>query len=202
MPLKNKDGTPYKLSGPNPVLSDMALWAKKEKLILHNIGGKLVSHEESQVIYRNSEPEIVEALPTPSQQPVKAEPTPDPMDTVEIEAEIPILDSLDGDPAMQVEGKVQVWCQPAYFRQYKDDLTGETYSRPRYGEKFLFEAVIEDMGDMHLVLYTTTDAITEGSVIFPRTHDKRWWRVVETKKGDDGLIRIYGGFTDFHPDFS
>ena len=201
MGIKNKDGTPYKLSSPSPILSEMAMWDKKDKLILHNIGAKLVSYEEATVVYRNSQPEIVDQLPTPTVQTVKAAPTPDPMDTVDIPEEIPIIDSLD-DGVPQVANKVQVWCLPAYFRQYKDDMYEDTVSRVRYGEKFIFEAILDESQDIYLVLYTTTDAVTEGSILYPRTHDKRWWRVMKTEKSEDGLIRIIAQFTDYQPDFS
>jgi len=200
MGLKNKDGTTYKLSGPNPIMSEMAMWDKESKLILHNVGGKLISYEDATVVFHNQEPQVVKEIeapvkePEPVKAPIEEQPVIDKFD------EIPIIESMEVPENPDAVDKIQVWCLPAYFRQYKDG--DETVSKPRYGQKFLFEAILEEEGDFQILLYTTTDAVTEGSILFPKTYDKRWWRVTQTIKGEDGLIRIIGSLTHYHPEFS
>lgn len=199
MALKNKDGSPYKLFGPNPIMSEMAMWDKESKLVLHNVGGKLVSYQDATVVFHNQEPQIVKETETPVPEPVKP-PVVEETPVLDKFDEIPIIESVEVPEDPNAVDKIKIWCQPAYFRQYKDGE--EVVSKLRYGQKFLFEAILEEEGDFQILLYTTTDTVTEGSILFPKTHDKRWWRVAQTLKGDDGLIRIVATLTDYQPEFS
>ena len=46
MALKNKDGTPYSLQKPNPVMKNQSLW-KGEKFILHNMKWQTETQEDN-----------------------------------------------------------------------------------------------------------------------------------------------------------
>lgn len=175
MGLKNKDGSLYKLRTPNPIMSEMSMWDKKDKLVIHNTCGKTIHYEDTVI---NPKTEVAE-LPEP-------EPVSRPVDKFD---EIPIIESIDSPENSQSDiEKIQVWCQPV--------VDGEL------GKKFIFEAILEEEGDFQILLFTTTDAVTKGSVIFPKTYDKRWWLVSEVAKGEDGLTRVIGTITDYQPEFS
>jgi hypothetical protein len=190
MVLKNKDGKPYKLSSPCSVMSEMTIWDEDEKLILHNVKGTFVSNEDSKIV-RNKEPQIVQKV-----EPQKVAPTPPPANKVQDKFDvdpIEIIDSLDKNEEEEDKiEKIQVWCWP---------FENQEGSKVRYGDRFIFEAVLEDMEDVGIILLATTDIIAD-SVIFPKTGDRRWWRVSKVDKSQDGLVRIVATITDLNPDFS
>ncbi len=176
MALRNKDGSVFKLNGPNPIMTQQTLW--NDKYIIHNKIGRRVVIADSQEIQepilkpQTKEPQIVESLG-------KKE---------EIRVESP------NDP-------IQVWCQPANYVEVVDPLYGEKYKKIKYGKKFMFEAIIVEHEDLFMIFWTNTKAVTPGSVIYPRSRDKKWWRI-ESVKEDQGGYLMYASITSHHPDFS
>jgi len=175
MTLKRKDGSLYRLRRPNHLMFDQTLWTKKEKYTIHNSFGYVTSWsfdtEEEPVIHQ-PEPRVVEEKPE--------EPREEPK---------PIL-----------ENAIQVWCLPAKVEETVDPLYEEKYTKVKYGNKFIFNAIVEDEADFYIVLWSDT-LVTEGSVIFPRNEDKRWWRIYSVSS-EDGIYRLKGTISDFHPSFS
>lgn len=183
MALKNKDGTEYKLAKPNPIMADQKLW-EKEKLIFHNKIGKLI------VL-----PDKTERVVFDSQMIMKTKELLEKTDPVIIKKlEEPEVGSHEDD-------KIQVWCQPATYKKYKDNLYGEEYQKVNYGSSFLFEAILIDQDDLSFILWTNTKAVTKGSIIFPRTHDKRWWRVQSIRE-ENGGYTIACAISEYQPKFS
>ncbi len=203
MTLKNRDGSELKLSRPNPIMATQEAWKKEEKLIFHNKIGKIVVINDP-------------TAPTPvTSRPMK--PAVRPIDRVMefefdestlaqareiIDKKDPLIVETLEEPEVGEgdENKVQVWCLPASFKEYKDALYGEQYRKVRYGNKFLCEAIILDLEDLYMTLWSNTKAITTGSILFPRTHDKRWWRVEGIKEQDGGYV-IYSTISDYQPKF-
>ena len=182
MALKNRDGTEFKLTRPNPIMSEQVFW-DKDKLILHNkIGRSIILSDDTQPVKN-----------IPLVQEHKEYKKPD---------EPVIVKSLEEPEVGEIESdKVQVWCLPASYKEYKDAMYGDSYRKIRYGNKFLFEAIIQDQGDLHIVFWTNTKAVTEGSVLYPRTYDKRWWRV-ETIHQEESGYSVYATISDYQPSFS
>lgn len=134
-----------------------------------------------------------------------------PRQVVEQEIEVPqtqaqepkIAESVvEPDPiGFDKEEIIQVWCLPGSYKDYEDGLYGEKYRKVIYGKKFLFEAVLVDQDDLQIMLWTNTKAVSEGSILFPRTYDKRWWRAQAIKPEDEGYM-ILGVISDYQPEFS
>jgi hypothetical protein len=185
MPIKNKDGTPYRLTSPNPLMEEQIIWGKN--YTLHGRLGQVVTFPDNAQL--PARPQPPRKFSTPD-EPKKEEPE--------------IVESLEPDfVGSESEGQIQVWCLPATYKEYVDTLYNEKYRKIVYGKKFLFEAILEDQSDLFIMLWTNTKAVTEGSVLFPRTYDKRWWRVEGVKKDDEGEgYLIYATISDYHPEFS
>lgn len=172
--IKNKDGSTYRLTYPNPIILLQDFW-DKSKVILHNKVG---------VHFTVTSEEMATKPP--------------------VKESIPIVQSLEepdqvGDVA---EDTITCWCLPAIYQKFEDPLYNEEYRKVTYGEKFLFEAICVDQTDFNLVLWTNTKTVTESSVLFPRTYDKRWWRVVKTEPDPQGGILLSCTMSDYHPHFS
>lgn len=190
MALLDKNGKIYTLSRPNPIMTDQELWVQKEKLIFHNkIGKSVVLLDEARPVERITDFAFDAKVLAQTQEMLgKQEPE--------------IVTSLEEPEVGGAEDeKMQVWCLPASYKEYKDNLYGEKYRKVRYGNKFLAEAIILEQEDLFMTMWTNTKAVTEGSILFPRTHDKRWWRAERIKEQDGGYI-IYSMISDYQPKFS
>ena len=95
---------------------------------------------------------------------------------------------------------ITVLCLPALVRDVDDALYGQTYRKRAYGEKFSFEAVALDVGDLTLTLLTSAD-VAAGSVLYPQTNDKRWWEVAGVRETPEGTA-LHCVPSGFQPSFS
>jgi hypothetical protein len=182
MAIKNRDGTLFKLTQPNPLMKDQSLW--KKKFILHNCEWKPENLEDTQghtALPLWAAPTIKETITKPEEP-----------------ASIPVLEEV---PAAPDDGRIRVWCLPAQVKEHVDKLYGGKFQRVKYGKKFMFEAIVMEEDDLYMVFWTNTRAVTEGSVVFPQNQDKRWWRVNEVVSKDGGYA-IMAVACDFTPEFS
>lgn len=226
MAIKNKDGTVYRLRGPNPLLSEQDIW---NAFSVHNMkwAGEVFS-DQNEVIGVKSDfqvkNEFLEELEekSPTQDDIKViESRPEPKPNVQ-EPEIRIVEkppivsppSQLSEPVEQVERVERlnetfslppdierqfIYCLPATIRERKDDLYGDQYRTIQYGNPFSFEAVIARQDDLFIELWTTA-SVSHGSVIFPRVGAKRWWRVQEKKEKSGGWL-LTAIPSDYQPSF-
>ena len=171
MVIKCKDGTEFKLRGPNPLMKFQGTWS--QEYVLHNEFGHTLTLPDTQ-----------ETPPEPEKK-----------------EELKIVSSLPEEHAEHNPDKVQVWCLPASYKEYHDKLYGEKHTKIQYGQKFILEALLMDLADMHIKLWVNTKAVTLGSVLYPRIPDRRWWRVEHIQKQDDGYI-VIGSLSDYQPKFA
>jgi len=212
MVIKNKDGSVYKLKGPNPLMEDQAFWNDLENFTLHNTEWKkTVFGDDGELIPRDSnfqvnsaspvvEPEIEKPKPKPPNE-VKLPPIHDSqVDAVELKNE-PKEKPKNNNEFPTIKNKVVIHCLPALIKEHFDDFYGEHYNKISYGDKFSFEAVIVENEDLSMTFWTTTEEVTPASVIYPQVKEKRWWRV-QTKIEKSGGYLIYAVVSDIQPDFS
>ena len=116
--------------------------------------------------------------------------------------------------------KTMFHCLPAMAKtSHADDLYGESWTRLKYGEKFIFPGVTMTKDDLYIEFWTTDPnrQVTERSVIYPFAYETwdtdtkryhrvpyteyRWWRVTELHEKDGGYV-FYAVPSEFQPDFS
>lgn len=190
MNLIKKDGSVYQLSSPNIIMTQQNLW-EKDQIIIHNKFGKVVIYDKNLKSLYKQENEEIRPVEIPQERPSMVLPEPKKMDTSEIRAD-----------STEIErNKIQVWCLPASLEDKVDTLYGEKYQKIRYGNKFIFEAIMQSQTDFSIVVITSTAEVTENSIIYPKTYDKRWWRVASISKSGN-LYTITASLTDYQPRFS
>jgi hypothetical protein len=198
VPIKNKDGTVYRLSGPNP-LARTQEWTPADKLIFHNFRWEPVSvsaEEITPVRRRESVPvqeelKVITPEPTPVAEP-EVVPAPEPEPT----------------PAPVARNQVVMHCVPAVISLNKDDLYGESYRRTTWGGKVTFEAIVTGEADLTLQFWTTY-GVTKGSVVFPARYvatgrgygEHRWWKITSVERKEKGFL-CEAVPSDYTPDFS
>ena len=180
MAIKNRDGTLYNYSHPNPVMEGQNIWNNQEKCVVHNKFGEPVTQKGN--------------LPSRPQP-------------VIITKKVEEIQTVETDPVEEIQmfeaptNKIEAWCLPAHFQEYVDELYGEKYKRIKYGNKFKFEMLIEDQSDLGIRFWTNTKAVTVGSIVFPKNKDKRWWRVTGVHPEDD-IYLLKGEIADYQPSFA
>jgi len=196
MPLYNKDGSVYRLNGPNPAMETQDTW---DGFVLHNMNWDAeIQQDNTEVIPNKSDfsirdnfvaelertkPEIKIVTPKPNDTPVQTSP-----DVVERKTVVhEDIQKKQEDTKPEIE-KDFIHFLPAVIRTKKDELYGEVYKSIQYGSPSSFEGVILVQEDFKLVVWTDTDKVTEGSVLYPKTMFKRWWQVKEVENKQGGFL--------------
>ena len=195
--IKNKDGKPYLLTSPNPLGKSQEVWKKDEKFILYNFNWKKVLLELNDLIPSFSDPDplpIVQvAEPVIIEEPVIETPIPEPDKKVKRK--------------LNEENIVIFHCQPASIRYVRDELYDEERPIVEYGEKFTFEGVVIERGDLSTLFWAGIE-IPEKSVVFPSKYrtgikygEHRWWKISKSKEKSGGYLHETIP-SDYQPDFS
>jgi hypothetical protein len=184
----NKDGTVYRLRGPNPLMKDQVRW-DINKIVFHNFSWKdiVIPDPKNQVAPLPSPPEptpapkVVVEQPMVISEPKSVLPLPEPVLVPENPPE------PTPAPVPATKRMARIHCLPGTIKVYRDELYDEEHRTISYGNKIEFDANIVDRTDLVLALWTTNKKITPGSIIYPQTGHARWWRVDATETSGIGL---------------
>jgi hypothetical protein len=191
MTLRNKDGTIYKLAGPNPAMKDQNLW---DEFKTHNMQWDSEKAEATDKVTPISSDFDVRETFLSALDKAKAD-----IKVVETKPEMPapVVERkavVQPDPIREEEKvqdgieKVFIHVLPAYLRERRDALYGDSYKTIQYGKPTSFEGVILEQTDLAIQVWTDTDKIGVGSVLFPKTGFRRWWRVQEKVQKGGGWV--------------
>lgn len=205
MTLKNKDGSVYRLAGPNPVMKTQEIW---EGYKVHNMqwDGE-TAKDVNQVTPLTSDFDVRDTFLSALDK---------------AKADIKVSESKTDDTQSQIERKpvIQpdlkreelrastddgiektfIHCLPAVLRTRKDSLYGDSYTTVQYGKPTSFEGVILNQQDLFIEIWTDTDQINTGSVLFPKQGYKRWWRVQDKEQKGGGWV-LSATPSDHQPSF-
>jgi hypothetical protein len=178
MVIHKKDGSVFKLNGPNEIMFTQESWSafkthnlsnlsncKMESNIPHVILGKKKIVEENKVIEPIKE-EIVE-------EEIVIEETLEEIVVEEVVEDKKKTNEFDNFK------KTIMHCALAKKIEVKDDLYGETALKVKFIDKFTFESIVMNKNDFVLIFWTKLDNLTIGSVLYPQDDSKRWWEVRE-----------------------
>lgn len=208
MTLYNKDGSVFKLSGPNPVMKDQEIWGD---FLTHNLQWKpeisedktVMKSHESDFYVKESFLDALEAAKEAAKEAVKEDikVTESSQTIVKEELRTPVVrHDSENDVVKEEIEKTFIHCLPAIIRERKDALYGEFYKTIQYGSPFSFEAVVVSHTDFTYEIWTDTDKVGKGSILYPKTGYKRWWRVQEkNQKGSGWLLTSIP--SDYQPSF-
>lgn len=200
MAIKNKDGSPYKLRGPNPLMNEQN---QDGDFVLHNMSWKdieIPDLEERRDLNKNFKKKNDPKPATKTE--FKPEPIPEVSKILEPEPEPEIKPTPEPEPILEPEPEpppevktitntVDVWCLPAIYEG----------SRIKYLEKVMFQAVIVSNNGLQLIFWTNIDLAKKGSIIFPFRNSEggtygeySWWKVSQVIGPDkDERLKESGG---------
>jgi hypothetical protein len=160
MPIKNLDGSTYRLSSPNPVMKNQSFW---KDYTLHNFNWK------SETISQNMFIPLKITKQELQQEIIKKE------EPKQIIQEQPLII------------KTKIYCLPAIITERKDELYDEVYKKVKYGKPFVFDGTIIKTEDLITKFWTIQD-IEKSSIIYPKTKEKRWWQISEKEEKTGGYL--------------
>lgn len=165
MPIKNKDGTVFKLRGPNPLMKEQNLWDATQ-FVLHNMKFKFVVAMTDTIVTPMATDFKIRDEPS-----VEKQPEPEIVETVE-----PRI--IQGKRPEEDIKLTTCHCLPANINDVEDSIYGDRKRVFVYEQlSFIFEMVIVDQTDLDLRMWTTLSHIGPGSIIYPQNSDRRWWRI-------------------------
>lgn len=198
MALKNKDGSVYRLDGPNPTMKTQETWNEFE---IHNMKwDEEKSKDLNQILPIQSDLDVKDSFLSALDE-AKVE-------NVQISEEFKIERKSVIEPDLNKEKikeksdieKTYIYCLPAFLKTRRDDLYDESYVTIQYGDPTSFEGVILLQEDLYIKIWTDIDKIDKGSILYPKTGYKRWWRVQDREEKKGGWI-IIATPSDFQPSF-
>jgi len=202
MTLRNKDGSIYKLQGPNPMMKNQDLWPgfvahnmewSEEKIFDQNKKNEQKPQEKKETII-----DELEKTKTQEQEIANQE------EILEIETKI--------DPIIKIKEKIKssnekseirktyIHILPALNKEKIDDLYGDVYNTIQYGESTSLEGVILKQSDLYFEIWTDVPNITIGSILYPKANIKRWWKIQEIHPKASGWILCCSP-SDYQPSF-
>jgi len=226
MIIKKKDGNVYVIRGPNKLAEKQSSW-ESNSLVFHNFNWEKIHYQdfknknnkieikkenikvveypkieipkiqEEYLEQKIEEPEIIEEIP--KTEPEVKEP--------EIVQEIPKIEpEVQETNFPKIKYKVLMHCLPAEKINYKDEFYGDSWSRVRYGVKFIFPSIIIENSDLVLQFWTSdpNQQIKESSIVFPfcyevynentSSYDRvpfdehRWWKIIKKEEKTGGWL--------------
>ena len=202
MVIKNKDGTVYKISQPNPIMIQQEKW---NDFIIHNMNFEKNILEDAKNV-----PKKPAKLKLGTETTIKEEAR-IPLPTPHVEKndfEIPNFNDIDNnvpEPTQESEKeqvlrptnineKLKIFkkdvmhCMLADTKESVDPLYDEKRVKVTYTKTFTFENIIIKDDDMQLVFWSHLDFLTKNSVVYPRNNTKRWWKISGIKKAQEGIF--------------
>lgn len=218
MAIFNKDGKVYILNGPNPLVKKQENW-DHSKLVFHNFNWQDVK------IKNSSKPNKIKSdIETVKKVPIS---TPEPTSQIlnkekeKQEKEKPQEEIIEKSFDLPyIKYKVLSYCLPAILENRTDKFYGESWTRIKYGQKFVFPSVVIEATDFSIEFWTSDprEQITESSIIYPFTYEVhnpetdayervpydeyRWWKVTEKEKKQEGGWLFRAMPSENQPDFS
>jgi len=227
MALYNKDGSVYKLFGPNPAMKEQDTWSNFQ---LHNMKWDSEKYKNTMEINPistdlNIKKTFLDELKE-TKPPIKIIP---PKKDTTLKHDIKIIEPASDQPKQDLSAnaqqefvdrktvvipdkqrekeiqkeqleKVFIHCLPAKIRTKKDDLYGDVFQTIQYGNPTSFEGIILQQEDMGMIIWTDATDIGEGSVLYPKTNFKRWWRVRKKEQKANGWL-LNCLISDYQPSF-
>lgn len=187
MAIKDKEGNVYKLTSPNPVVSNQNLWDHK-KITLHNMFFPLTVLPDLTKPVSLDDEDLYEPPSLPTEDDLVVEPKPTPQRSQRLAK---LID----------DRKINLLCLPVKKRSYEDALYGAKYSRTQYGQKTSITGIVISNEDLFFAFWTE-QSLEEKSVVYPtQTEMKRWWQVDKCENQSGGFLVSCSPST-ISPDFS
>lgn len=209
MTIKNKDGSVFKLVGPNPMAKNQHIWNETEDdCIVENMKwASLILPDEREASRFNTDLKVPEDASIDTEEELIVEPKEE-IKEITPEVPIPVVTpeiKETAQPKTKLKNIVDIWCLPAVLREHVDELYGSKQFTIEYLERLMFEGIIVENTGLSMLFWTNIDTPQRGSVVFISRNseghgfnEKRWWKVDNViDSTQDSRLEESGGYL-FH----
>lgn len=232
MAIKDKDGNVYRLRGPNPLVKEMSEWDKSQVKLINigsskveviedernpvkashelviDIGEELnldkQTHKSKNIRAKDFLKEISEPVQEQEKIAEKPQEIVEPEPSEETFEPEPVIINVDQKLSRIIKERgVEFFCVPVVGTiEHRDELYGNSYYTNKYGDKFIFDAVIIDSDDFQIQFWCIKQ-VSKDSVVFRRNPEgaERWWRIHSIEPKTGGFLCL-ATISDVNPDFS
>lgn len=219
MAIKDKDGNVYHLRGPNPLVKNRADWDTSQVQLINVGDWKPITIEDPKSPARQAKenatdiaeeldlfegPEETKTISSVDfiEEIIQTEPVQQQVET-QIKSDQVVINVDPKLAKILKERGVQYYCAPVIGENiFTDDIYGSTYSTFKYGDKFLFDAIIVAQSDLQLQFWCVRE-ISKNSIVY-RKHQhggERWWRINNSEPKTGGFVCL-ASVADVNPDFT
>lgn len=213
MVIKNKDGSVYKLKGPNPIAAAQNLWKDFE---IHNMDWEDIELPDiSEAKKFNSDFDVKDVFSEPVVVEF-SEPVVEEVPNAKPDKKRPkIVEKIKTEKKTKSKNITDIWVLPAEIRYDPEKEEGKQYTI-KYFNKQLIEAIIISNNGYKLIFWTNVNFCKSGSIIYPyrnsegnSLHESQWWKVDRViDEREDDRLKESGGLlhvcvpSEYTPDFS
>ena len=224
MVIKNKDGSVYKVRGPNPIMMSQEVWDNFE---VHNMdfspdivnnkqnpqkpNKKLDFGTTTTVTAEQQKPEMPTPPPPPKEAKIKEEvkiqefeipdfTKPEPTQSPQPETDEEVLRPQTVNEKLRNYKKDIMYCMLAETKEVVDPLYSDKTVKIKYTRNFVFENFIIKEDDMELIFWSHLDFLTKNSILYPKNDTRRWWKINSVRSAPEGCFIVCGP-TDIQTSF-
>jgi hypothetical protein len=215
MALRRKDGSEYRLRGPNRLLVRQNFWHDDEPIRVRNFDQ--LARVTIDVDAPQRTPSHPPVSPPPSRGVDRIIETIDEISSVVLEETLPEPPKPAPPPKLEQKAVTNepvvpsnfrhldrhlLYCLPANLTTYKDELYGDEVRRLEYDSPFRFQGTVASSSDANMIYWTTVEHVTERSIIYHSSR-YRWWKVskILPDPTGDGMI-LQCTPSELKPDFT
>lgn len=182
MAVYKKDGSVYKLNGPNHLMIEQEKWGSFVTHNMKNLSNLKMESNISHVVLGNKKQIEVkeENIKTIIEQPVEVEEKKEEIVSNFIEKESKEKEYFEN------YNKTIMHCALAKLEEIKDVLYNDTYIKKKYVDSFTFECIILSVNDFTMIFWTKLEKLAVGSIVYPQNDSKRWWEIKEIESVPGG----------------
>lgn len=202
MPIKNKDGSTYKLRSPHELVRNQEFWDMSSiKFWNMDWNPVVISYDKVK------KDKTLDEIHTKKNNEVLIEKN-ETEDEVEHEIIIPKEDekNIEDEINLDLKNIIEIHCLPCVIKKTKDEFYGEEVVRKYYGERTKIEGIIIESSDIKIEFWSKDEIAPSSIVYFSKYKDGpnfpgfRWWKI-ETKEEKPIGFSYVCTFTDIQPNF-
>jgi len=175
MVIKRRDGSIYRVSHPNPIMTQQDCWLD-DILTTHNFENQDIIKLDSQ----KTKPTPEEPKPEPKVDMLKA------FEEKYAKEELKIQKAAEEKIEFKVEppkpksvGQSLFYCLPAKMLYIRDNVYDDEIVRIQYLAPFTFTCKVLPSNNINFIIQTE-QKLTESSIIFDRER-RQWWKIVKAE---------------------
>jgi hypothetical protein len=202
MPIKNKDGSTYKLRSPHDLVKNQEFWDMSSIKFWNMDWNSVVISYDKENKNKNTEEDLVEE----NNDILIEENEKEYVDEHEMISSTEDEKNTEDEINLDLKNIIEIHCLPCIIKKTKDEFYGEEVVRKYYGERMKIEGIIIEISDIKIEFWSKDEIAINSIVYFSKYKDGpnfpgfRWWKIEIKEEKPIGFSYVCT-FTDVQPNF-